>query len=109
MSKTKPVAAEATQDEAEALLLGLIQQCHAVIHDSLAPAVRDAEEPLDVSNHVRSIVSLADAGCKLSDAIRRLRGGGEERPPELRQRITVERLQSGAPVPALSHSMGEGV
>lgn len=90
-------------------MIGLIQECHAVVRDALAPAVRQAAGQYDGSRAISDILSLVRASTELGEAICSLRRGGKEKPPELRQRITVERVQSGPPVLALSPGMGEGV
>jgi len=109
MSNAKPAPAISAPDPAEALLLGLIHECHAVMRDALAPAVREAPDRHDRSSAISDILSLTRACSELGDSVARLRRGGEEKPPEMRQRITVERVQSGAPVPILSAGEGGGV
>ena len=93
-------------DPTEALLQGLIAECHAVIREVLVPGLR-AVDPDDHRSHIHSINDLMGSAVKLSDAIGHLRGTAPTT-PEIRQRITVERVQTLAPVPQLSTSRGEG-
>jgi len=91
-------------DPAEALLHALIAECHAIIRDDVVPASRIAQE-FDRTRYYHSVVDLVGIANSSVDAITRLRGGGAT--PELRQRITVERVQ---PLIANPHAdRGEGV
>ena len=86
-------------DPAEALLQGLIAECHAVIRDVLLPGLREVSHD-DHRYHIHSITDLMSEAVKLSDAVGRLRGNQAQ--PKLRQRITVDKIQR------LSPPQGEG-
>lgn len=88
-----------TIDPTEALLEGLIAECQTIIHDGILPAAK-AGKYKDWQNHVRDITDVMGTAVKLADAVGRLRSPAP--PPELRQRITVERVQR------LSTGRGEG-
>ena len=79
------------EDAAESLLRDLIGECHAMIREQVRPSYDACEDPYRRGSYVHSAIGLAETAAKLSDAISRLRGG--EPSPELRQRITVERVQ----------------
>ena len=74
-----------------ALLDGLIAECHAMIRDLIRPAY-PAATPLERTGYIHAVTHLADSAVKLGDAIGRLRGAASP-PPEVRQRITVEKVQ----------------
>lgn len=86
-------------DITEELLHGLIAECGAMIREQVRPAFDSFEEPHRKSEMVRAAVELVQTGAKVGEAIARLRG---QAAPELRQRITVERIQR------LSTLQGEG-
>jgi hypothetical protein len=88
MTKQIPSNAE---DPTEALLLDLIGECRAMLREQVRPSFDTAEDIHDRRESVSAAISLAKTGAKLSDAIARLRGGHPA--PELRQRITVEKIQ----------------
>ena len=92
-------------DETEILLRGLIAECGAMIREQLRPAMDAQGDPLKKGYLVADAVHLMTTSGVLADAIARLRG---QPAPELRQRITVERVITGAPVPALSTGAGAG-
>jgi hypothetical protein len=75
----------------EALLEGLIAECHAIIRDGILPAVQAGKYD-HWHNHIQDVTDMMEAAVKLADAVGRLRR--PEPPPELRQRITVEKIQS---------------
>jgi len=77
-------------DTTEALLEGLIAECHAMIRDVILPAARAADHA-DRRQYLGSANHLMDSAVKLGDAIGRLRGTAPL--PELRQRITVEKIE----------------
>ena len=81
-----------TEDPTEALLQGLIAQCRAIIQDEILPAAR-AGQYKDWQSHIRDVTDVMDTAVKLADAVGRLRRP-EPPPPEMRQRITVEKIQS---------------
>ena len=81
-------------DPTEALLQGLIAECHAVIREVLVPGLRAVDADHHRA-HIHSINDLMGSAVKLSDAIGHLRGTAPA--PEIRQRITVERVQRLAP------------
>jgi hypothetical protein len=87
-------------DQTETLLQGLITECHAVIRDVVLPGIRDVDDHNSRRYYIRSVTDLVESATKLSDAIGRLRGTAPT--PEVRQRITVERVQR------LSTPEGEG-
>jgi len=93
-------------DPTEALLHGLIAECHAAIRDVIMPAARQAEHS-DRRHYIGSVTHLMDSAVKLGDAIGRLRGTAPQ--PEMRQRITVEKIQT---LPSqsrrISSTRGEG-
>jgi hypothetical protein len=62
--------------------------------------IRETEDHNYRRYYIHSVTDLVESATKLSDAIGRLRGTGPQ--PELRQRITVERVQR------LSTPEGEG-
>jgi len=88
-----------SQDVTEALLQGLIAECGAMIRDQLRPALDANDKVHEKSSLVQDAVALMKTGARVAEAIARLRG---QPAPELRQRITVERVQS------LSTGEGEG-
>jgi hypothetical protein len=88
-----------TDDPTERLLQDLIAECHAMLQEQVRPSFDTGEDLHDRSACVTAAIGLAETGAKLADAIARLRGG---QAPELRQRITVERIQR------LSDTRGEG-
>jgi hypothetical protein len=89
----------------EALLRGLIAECGAMIREQIRPAMDGQDDPIRKGYLVRDAVRLMETGGTLAEAIARLRG---QPAPEQRQRITVERVVSGVPVPALSTGKGVG-
>lgn len=89
------------EDITEALLHGLIADCQAVIRDTVLTGIGDAVEHHHRRMYISSVNELVDSAVKLSDAITRLRGNAPV--PEMRQRITVEKIQR------LSKPQGEGV
>jgi len=95
----------------EALLEGLIAECHSIIRDLVRPAYADASA-IERAGHIHAVTDLAESAVKLGDAIGRLRGVAPG--PEVRQRITVEKVHAlpaakgGKPVPQLSAPRGEG-
>ena len=80
------------EDPIEALLQGLIAECHAIIRDEILPAARD-DKYKSFQNHISDVTHVMDTAVKLADAVGRLRRP-EPPAPELRQRITVEKIQS---------------
>ena len=80
------------EDPIEALLQGLIADCRILIRDEILPAAR-AGKYKDWQNHIRDVTDVMDTAVKLADAVGRLRRP-EPPPPEMRQRITVEKIQS---------------
>ena len=92
-------------DDTESLLRGLIAECGAMIREQLRPAMDAQDDPLRKGYLVQDAVHLMQTSGALAEAIARLRG---QPAPELRQRITVERVISGVPVRALSTGRGEG-
>lgn len=95
----------------QALLEALIAECHAVIRDDIRPAYTSATA-LERSGYIHAVSELADSAVKLGDAVGRLRGTAPQ--PEIRQRITVEKVQSLPPakgrgaIRQLSTPRGEG-
>ena len=57
----------------------------------IVPGIRQASDSHDRHLCIHSVTDLVDSAAKLSDAIGRLRGTAPG--PEIRQRITVERVQ----------------
>jgi hypothetical protein len=98
--KTQTVLPPTDHDQTEALLQGLIAECQAIIRDAVLPGIRDTDDHHHRRLYIHSVTDLVESATKLSDAIGRLRGTGPQ--PELRQRITVERVQR------LSTPEGEG-
>ena len=98
--KTQTVLPPTDHDQTEALLQGLIAECQAIIREAIVPGIREASDPHDRRLCIHSVTDLVESATKLSDAIGRLRGNVPA--PELRQRITVEKIQR------LSASEGEG-
>ena len=97
----------------EALLEGLIAECHTIIRDEIIPAAHAGKYSKSFRDHIEDATDMMSAAVKLADAIGRLRR--PEPPPELRQRITVEKIQSlpsqavpqALPVPPLSAPTSE--
>jgi hypothetical protein len=87
-------------DPTEALMQDLIAECQAVIREAVLPGMRDATDHHHRRFYIHSIKEIMDRAVNLSDAIGRLRGTAPV--PELRQKITVERIQR------LSPPQGEG-
>jgi hypothetical protein len=75
----------------EALLDGLIAECHAIIRDELIPTLRTMK-PMDQRSQVFAVTDLMTTAVKLGDAVGRLRGTAPT--PEIRQRIAAERVKS---------------
>jgi len=90
MKKQLPLSAET--DQTEALLQGLIAECHAMIRDQVRPAVDADEKAIDKLYMFRAAMELAKTGARIAETIGHLRGG--QPAPEMRQRITVERIQT---------------
>jgi hypothetical protein len=90
---------------AEDLLTGLIAECQTIIRDVIVPIARTTSDT-DRVHCIRSINNLMGSAVALSDALGRLRR--PEPPPEIRQRIMVERIEPAAAVPRLSPPQGEG-
>ena len=90
-------------DDTEALLRGLIAECGAMIREQLRPAIDSQDDIYHKGHLVADAVRLMQTGGTLAKAIARLRG---QPAPEQRQRITVERVVSGAPVLALPTEKG---
>jgi hypothetical protein len=86
-------------DETETLLRGMIAECGIMIRDQLRPAMDDQEDVYLKGHLVTNAVRLMQTGGSLAESIGRLRGNPA---PEQRQRITVERVTTGAPLPSLS-------
>ncbi len=82
-------------DPAETLLHALIGECHTIIRDDVVPASRSTPDTYERARFYQSAVDLVRIATGAVDAITRLRGGVTD--GELRQRITVERVQSGPP------------
>jgi hypothetical protein len=90
------------QDPTETLLLDLIADCQAIIRDHVVPSIATTEPHLR-GGCIHSVTNLMDSAVKLSDAVTRVRGAVPV--PEMRQRITVERIE---PVQRLSPPRGRG-
>jgi hypothetical protein len=87
-------------DTTETLLQGLIAECGEMIREHVRPAIEATDDPYRKSHLVHAAIDLMKTGAVVADSIGHLRGG--QQAPELRQRITVERIQS------LSTPKGEG-
>jgi hypothetical protein len=74
----------------EALLEGLIAECHAIIRDDVLPMARGSKDNEKI-HYLHAVNSLMESAVALGDAVGRMRGTAPQ--PELRQRITVERIQ----------------
>jgi hypothetical protein len=98
--KKQTILPPAVPDETEALLQGLIAECQAIIRDAVLPGIRETDDHHDRRLYIHSVTDLVEGATKLSDAIGRLRGTAPT--PEVRQRITVEKIQR------LSTAEGEG-
>jgi hypothetical protein len=81
-------------ESTQSLLEALIAECHAVIRDDIRPVYAGATA-LERSGYIHAVTALADSAVKLGDAVGRLRGTAPQ--PELRQRITVEKIQTAPP------------
>jgi hypothetical protein len=81
-------------------LQGLIAECQAIIREAIVPGIREASDAHDRRLCIHSVTDLVESATKLSDAIGRLRGTAPT--SEIRQRITVEKVQR------LSTPEGEG-
>jgi hypothetical protein len=93
--KTQTVFPPADQDPTEVLLQGMIAECQAIIREAVLPGLRDATDHHHRRFYIHSVTDLINGATKLSDAIGRLRGTAPQ--PELRQRITVEKIQRLSP------------
>lgn len=100
---TQPTQSNA--EDTETLLRGLIAECGLMIREQIRPAITAEEDVYKKSHMVSDVVRLMQTGGTLAESIARLRGNPA---PEQRQRITVERVITGAPVHALSTREGEG-
>ncbi len=98
--KTQTILPPTDHDQTEALLQGLIAECQAIIRDAVLPGIRDTDDHHHRRLYIHSVTDLVESATKLSDAIGRLRGTAPT--SEIRQRITVEKVQR------LSASEGEG-
>jgi hypothetical protein len=88
-----PPSTEANPDHTEALLQGLIAECHQIIRDVVVPAAQGAGTDSDRRYYLNSVVDLVRIANASGDTVARLRGGVHQ---ELRQRITVERIERRA-------------
>jgi uncharacterized protein YbjT (DUF2867 family) len=91
------------EDPAEALLMALMADCQAIIRDNVLPGMAGADEHHYRRTYIHSVGQVMECAVHLSDAIGRLRGVMPA--PEMRQRITVERIE---PAQRLSPPKGEG-
>ncbi len=91
------------EDPAETLLLALMADCRAIIRDNVLPGMAGADEHHYRRFYMHSVSEVMGCAVQLSDAIGRLRGVMPA--PEMRQRITVERVE---PAQRLSPPQGEG-
>jgi hypothetical protein len=98
--KTQTVLPPTDHDQTEALLQGLIAECHAIIREAVLPGIRETDDHHARRYYIHSVTDLVESATKLGDAIGRLRGTAPT--PEVKQRITVERIQR------LSAPEGEG-
>lgn len=89
--KKQTIFPPADHDQTEALLQGLIAECQTIIRDVVLPGIRETDDHSHRRYYIHSITDLVESATKLGDAIGRLRGTTPE--PEVRQRITVERVQ----------------
>jgi hypothetical protein len=83
----------------ETLLQGLIAECGAMIREQFRPAIDATDDRYEKCGYANTAINLVKIATKVGDTVARLRGQAE---PELRQRITVERIQR------LSTNPGEG-
>jgi hypothetical protein len=83
------------EDPAETLLLCLIADCQAIIRENVLPGLADTGEAHNRRMYIHSVTDMVGSAVKLSDAIGRLRGVVPV--PEMRQRITVEKIQRLSP------------
>jgi len=90
-----PLAAPDAADTTERLLQGLIAECHAMFREQVRPSFDACTDIFNRDTYIGSAIRLAETGARLSDAIGRLRGG--QQAPEMRQRITVERISRLSP------------
>jgi hypothetical protein len=89
----------------ESLLQGLIREVHTIVREDIRPVIAEIDEPNDKVHMIGSAIRMIGCAVSISDAINRLHGGGVAA-PEIRQRITVERVAS-APQAAIQQQ-GEG-
>ncbi len=71
-------------------------ECHAIIRNEIIPGARDGSYDKSLHSHIDDVTEVMRTAVKLADAVGRLRRP-EPSPPELRQRITVEKIQSLPP------------
>lgn len=79
------------EDQTEGLLQSLIAECRQIIRDVVLSSAQATADDAERRRYLVSAVELMKIGASAGDAIARLRGGAT---PELRQRITVERVLS---------------
>lgn len=102
MTKQTPIP-PAEPDPTEELLRALIAECSAMIREQVRPAFDATAERHEKCGYAAAAVSLVKIAARVGDTVARLRG---EAAPELRQRITVERIQRLSP--ANPQERGEG-
>jgi hypothetical protein len=97
---TKQTLIPPTEPETtEVLLQGLIAECHAMIREQFRPAIDATDDRLKKCDYASTAIDLVKVATRVGDTVARLRGQAE---PEMRQRITVERISR------LSNNRGEG-
>lgn len=81
---------DASRDETEALLQGLIAECRQIIREVVVPAARDARDDDEKRRYLDTAIDLVRIGATVGEAAARLRTGTTA---QTHHRITVERIQ----------------
>jgi hypothetical protein len=89
----------------ESLMQGLIREVHTIVREDIRPVIAEIDEPNNKVHMIGSAIRMIGCAVSISDAINRLHGGGVAA-PEIRQRITVERVASAPP--SAIQQQGEG-
>jgi len=91
--KNQIVIAPDSTAETEALLQGLIAECHQIIREVVVPSANAAAEDHERRRYLQTAAELVRVGAAVGDTLARLRGGVTQ---ETRQRIVVERVEKTA-------------
>jgi hypothetical protein len=92
-------------DAAETELTALIAECRFFMREVAFQSARLACDVTDRVRFIQSAGEMAQIGARVGETLAKLRGAGNERVEERRQRIIVERVERGA---ARAHPGGGG-